>query len=454
MNNYKIFRLSFIVAIFFMGSCNKADVTKTELVSKMAKNYSGQYLRNYYTLLCKISKSTPGFFPPQVARAYGYTGIASYEAVVNGIDVSKTLQGQIIDFPNNAIPKPVFNTEYNWAISSNAATSEMIRKMFDQNISTANLHSIDSLETVQLNILSINVTSDIINRSVSYGKSVANAVYQYSLNDGGNKSYLDPFQLPFTLPVDSFCWIPTGALKTPISPFWGNNRPFLSQDITNTQPTAHLAFSTNPSSSFYKEAMDVYTQVKNNTSDQIEIVKFWADDPFQTCTPCGHTFNIMIQLLEENNATLEKSSVGFAALGICENDAFISCWKTKYTYILIRPVSYIKKYIDLSFSTVIGTPPFPAYSSGHSCEIGASTRVFIKLFANASGLYSFSDHSQLQYGFPIRNYSNFDDMATECANSRFYGGIHYDMDNIMGLQTGKAIGKNVNTLIRWPQNIQ
>lgn len=442
------------MTIFFTVSCNKADLPGTLLISKKTKSYSGQYLRNYYSLLCKISKSTPGFFPPQVARTYGYTGIANYEAVVNGIDDSKTLQGQIIDFPNNTIPKPVVNIEYNWAISSNAATSEIIRKMFDQKISDGNLHSIDSLELAQLATLSAGIGSDIINRSVAYGKAVATAVYHYSLTDGGNKSYMDPFQLPFTMPADSFCWIPTGSLKNPISPFWGNNRPFLNQDIANTQPIAHLPFSTNPSSSFYKEAMDVYTQVKNNSLDQLEIVKFWADDPFQTCTPCGHTFNIMIQLMEENNASLEKSSVGFAALGISENDAFISCWKTKYTYNLIRPVSYIQKYIEASFKTVIGTPPFPAYSSGHSCEMGASTRVFIKLFTNGSGFYSFSDHSQLQYGFPIRSYSNFDEMAAECANSRFYGGIHYNMDNVKGLQTGKAIGNNVNTLISWPQNIE
>ena len=43
----------------------------------------------------------------------------------------------------------------------------------------------------------------------------------------------------------------------------------------------------------------------------------------------------------------------------------------KYDYVLIRPVSYIQKYIDPSFKTVIGTPPFPAYTSGHSCEMGA-----------------------------------------------------------------------------------
>jgi len=448
-------RLLFLLLL--ITGCHKNDIPAIIPVvsaGKPAKSYSGQYLRSYYTLLCRISKSTSGFFPPQVARAYGYIGIANYEAVVNGIDSNKSLQGQITDFTIGTITKPLANKEYNWAISSNAATAEILRRMFEQKITPANLASIDSLENTQLTTLSTNVTADIVNRSKDFGKSVATSVYQYSINDGGNLSYLDPFQLPFTMPADDFCWIPTSSTMHSIAPKWGTNRPFLTQDVNNTQPSPHIAFSTDPSSSFYKEAMNVYTQVKNNTFDQVDIVRFWADDPFRTCTPCGHTFNIMIQLLEEDNASLEKSSVGFAALGIGENDAFISCWKTKFTYNLIRPVSYIKKYVDPTFNTVIGTPPFPAYTSGHSCEIGAGTRVFIKLFTNGNGYYSFSDRSQLQYGFPIRNYSNFDEMASECANSRFYGGIHYDMDNVKGLQSGKAIGNNVITMIHWPQNTQ
>jgi hypothetical protein len=76
--------------------------------------------------------------------------------------------------------------------------------------------------------------------------------------------------------------------------------------------------------------MVVYNQVKNNTHDQLEVVKFWADDPFSTCTPTGHTFNILTQLLEENRCTLAKSALAYAKLSIAENDAFIACWQGKY----------------------------------------------------------------------------------------------------------------------------
>lgn len=447
--------IALIATAVLIGCGGDDDPTDVGNVSsKPTNSYTGQSVRDYFALLCKVTKSTPGFFPPQAARAYGYVGVTAYEAVVHGIPGAKSLAGQLNGLPSSAIPSPDNNLEYNWEISSNAALAEMMRKMFEKKITDANRQSIDSIEQAHLQAMSAGVDQAIVDRSTQYGKSVATAIYEFSMSDGGHESYLDPFQLPYTPPVDSNCWVPTGAVTTPVSPSWANCRPFLQINVTGTQPTPPLKFSSVPGSGFHNEATQVYNQVMNNTHDQIEIAKYWADDPFNTCTPTGHTFNIMTQLLEEDRATLEKSSVGFAMLAIAENDAFIACWKSKYDYTLIRPVTYIKRYIDPNFATVIGTPPFPAYTSGHSAEIGAGSRIFIRLFTDGSGNYPFTDMSQLQYGFPARNYTNFNQMAQECADSRFYGGIHYPMDNLKGLQTGKAVGDNVFNRLQWPTDIR
>jgi hypothetical protein len=45
-------------------------------------------------------------------------------------------------------------------------------------------------------------------------------------------------------------------------------------------------------------------------------------------------------------------------------------------------------------------------------------------------------------------------MAKECANSRLYGGIHYEMDNQNGLLMGRGIGENVVKSINWPTDIK
>ncbi|MCB9186595.1 MAG: vanadium-dependent haloperoxidase [Flavobacteriales bacterium] len=435
------------VIVMLFSSCERYEpVTESQETAV----YSGDFLRQYYNLQCQITKETSGFFPPQAARAFAYVGIAAYEAVVPGIDGAKSLAGQINGLSANALPKPEADQAYNWSIAANAAVAETMRKMFDLNLSEENLQKINQMEEFNYNQRSAEFPLPVAERSVAFGKAIAEALYQFSMGDGGHQSYLDAFQLPYELPEGPNCWIPTGPVAHPISPYWAQCRPFLAVNISETQPPAPKAFSTDPQSEFYDQAMQVYNQVTNNSAEEIEIAKFWADDPFKTCTPAGHTFNIMTQLLEEVDASLAKCAVGYAKLGLAENDAFISCWVSKYEYDLIRPVSYIHQYIDPSFQTVIGTPPFPAYSSGHSCEIGVGEKVFTEMFTNGDGNYDLSDRTGLQYGFGIRHFTNFSDMSLECANSRFYGGIHYPMDNIEGLETGRKIGDNVVNLIQWP----
>ncbi|WP_147202605.1 vanadium-dependent haloperoxidase [Segetibacter aerophilus] len=443
-----------LLLLFIFSACTKEYYGNDEYSAGATYTYSGKYVRNYFTLLCKISKSTPGFFPPEVARAYGYVGIANYEAVVKGIPGAQSLGGQLNGLAASDIPQLPQNLPCNWGIASNAATADMMRKMFSKKITAVNAASIDSTEQANLKEMSVGSTPEMVSRSIQFGKQVAEAIYNYSLNDGGHEAYLDPFQLPYNMPPDPSCWVPTNATLHPISPYWGNNRPFIQASTANTQLYQPTQFSTSPTSDFYKGALEVYNQVKRNTPQQVEITKYWSDDPFNTCTPTGHTFNIITQLLEENNATLEKSSVAYAKLCIAENDAFVSCWKLKYKSVLIRPVSYIKQYIDPSFATVIGTPAFPAFTSGHSVEIGAGSKVFNEMFTNGSGDYNFTDYSQLQYGFAARHYNNFNEMAEECANSRLYGGIHYAEDNVKGLEQGRAVGSFVINSLNWPKNIR
>jgi hypothetical protein len=451
--------LVLFLAAFVVVACQKDEESNDSprgSVSPKARTYDGSFLQDFITLTCKVTETTDGFFPTQAARAYGYVGVTAYESVVYGINEAYKLEGQLAGFDEGSIPDPVAGEKYNWALACNAATAEMMRLMFDQNLSAENLSEINNLEASNFDQLSMGEAQPVIDRSVEYGRSVAEAIYQISTTDGGHESYLDPFQLPYQLADDDYCWVPTDAtFQNPLSPYWMNNRSFIENIVEESQPGPHLPFSTDPASDFYGQAMDVYDQVVNQNGDEERtIAEYWADDPFDTCTPAGHTFNIVNQLLGESSATLEKTAVGIGMMAVAENDAFIACWKSKYDYILIRPVSYIQQYIDPSFETVIGTPPFPAFTSGHSAEIGAGVKVLIHLFANANGDYTFTDLSQLQYGFSARTYDNFYEMADECALSRYYGGIHFEMDNEQGLDLGFAVGDAVLNRIAWPDNIQ
>jgi hypothetical protein len=369
---------------------------------------------------------------------------------VHGIDENYSLAGQLNQLERNLISKPIDGLTYHWAIASNAASAQIFRRLFEKRMMAEDRESLDQYEESIHTQLGQQTDVSVSERSKAWGKAIAEEIFTYSQSDGGHEAYLDPFQQPYSIPKDPYCWVPTGAVTNLLSPKWGNNRPFLLNNITRTKVAAPVAFSEKKESEFYQQAIQVYTQVSKNTTEHIEIAKYWSDDPFQTCTPAGHSFNILSQLLRKEKANLAEASIAYAMMGIAENDAFIACWKGKYEYILLRPVSYIQRYIDPQFTTILNTPPFPAYTSGHSTEIGAASRIFINRFTNGSGYYPFTDYSQLQYGLLARSFSHFDQLANECALSRLYGGIHYPMDNEKGLQLGRAIGDNVLNEISWP----
>ncbi|MBK8372726.1 MAG: hypothetical protein IPL20_15560 [Saprospiraceae bacterium] len=104
----------------------------------------------------------------------------------------------------------------------------------------------------------------------------------------------------------------------------------------------------------FNEAMEVYGTVTNNTPEQIEIAKYWADDPFMTCTPAGHTFNILTQVMREERVSLAKAAMSYARMCIAEMMPLSPAGR-QMRLLHIRPVTYIKRYIDPNFNTVIGT---------------------------------------------------------------------------------------------------
>jgi membrane-associated phospholipid phosphatase len=62
------------------------------------------------------------------------------------------------------------------------------------------------------------------------------------------------------------------------------------------------------------------------------------------------------------------------------NDAAVGAWYSKFYYNVERPVTYIKKMIDVNYKSNLDNPitgdigfvpPFPAFPSGHSTMGGA-----------------------------------------------------------------------------------
>ena len=127
-------------------------------------------------------------------------------------------------------------------------------------------------------------------------------------------------------------------------------------------------------------------------------------------------------------------------MGIAVTDSFIACWRTKYRYNLLRPVTYIKNVIDSGWTPLLTTPPFPEYTSGHSVQSAAAARVLTDLF----GKVSFTDRTHEARGLPARSFDSFREAAEEAAESRLLGGIHFRSAIERGLEQGDCIGRKVS----------
>jgi membrane-associated phospholipid phosphatase len=141
---------------------------------------------------------------------------------------------------------------------------------------------------------------------------------------------------------------------------------------------------------------------------------------------------------------LNQAAILLAKIGIALNDASIVCWRSKYLFNLIRPVTFINHYIDGSWATLITSPPFPSYTSGHSTFSGAAAGILTSELGSA---VSFSDSSKMADGFSPRSFSSFNAYAQQAAVSRLYGGIHYSFDNENGLICGQRIALHVEQLM-------
>ena len=85
--------------------------------------------------------------------------------------------------------------------------------------------------------------------------------------------------------------------------------------------------------------------------------------------------------MNQNKLTPQKAIQLYATLGIALNEALISCWKLKYTYNFLRPITFIQRHIEPHYNTLLDSPPFPEFPSGHSFQSGAGCEVLKAFFA-------------------------------------------------------------------------
>ncbi|MEI6409071.1 MAG: vanadium-dependent haloperoxidase [Bacteroidota bacterium] len=443
MKKIILFSLLACAAQFWIGCGSKQ---KDEPTFKTA-DFSAQLANDWFSLTLQITKETSGFTPPVAARSFGYTGLTLYEAVVGGMPEYRSLQGHLNGLVADALPAPVANQTYHWGICANRALAYLTANLYKM-ASAENLAKITALEKQYEAQFSADVSTDVFDRSKDYGEAIGKAMYVYAQGDGQSDAYTSNYPASYVVPKFAGAWVPTPPAYQPIpmQPYWGSVRTFAGGSMENSQPPAHPSYSTSPLSVFYAQALEVYTVTSNLTDEQTKIAQFWSDEPGKTATPPGHSISILKQVLDAKKSDLAVAAEAYAKVGMGLHDAFVSCWKCKYDFNLLRPISYIRERIDPSYNSLLTTPPFPEFTSGHSVQSGATAQILSELFGYNVGFTDQTHVGRTDIDGSPRHFDSFFDAANEAAISRLYGGIHYRAGIELGLEQGVQVGKMVSAL--------
>jgi hypothetical protein len=388
------------------------------------------------------------FSPPVASRIYAYMSIAAYEVAILGVSGYNSLSGQLTGF--ETVPSPEEGKTYCYPLASIQAVLQVGRTL---------VFSEDKMDEFYIAIMQefrdTGIPDDVFDRSIAYGTKVADHVIAWSSKDNYKQSRSFP---KYSIQEDASTWKPTPpAYMDAVEPHWNTIRPFAIDSAQQFTPVPPTPFSSKKDSQFYKEAMEVYDMIKNQTPEQREIAFFWDCNPFmmnvkghvmfatKKISPGGHWINITNVACKKQNATFVQSAEAYARVSIALADAFISCWDEKYRSKLIRPETYINQYIDNEWVPVLQTPPFPEYTSGHSVISAASAVTLTQLFGDN---FAFTDSTEIEFGLTARSFKSFIEASEEAAISRMYGGIHYRPAVEVGKKEGSELGRYILSKVK------
>lgn len=398
------------------------------------KKYDAGVPTAWFSLLADLSRSTP-YPPPQIIRILSYSGMALYESVVPGMpsyqSMYKYFTGNSIDFENKK--------EYYWPACANAAIASTASRIIKNYNPNANLSSLQQLEASFNNSFQNEVSAEQLELSIAFGKHVADVIYAWSTTDGtlnanGTLASCAPY-IPLGGPGN---WVPTFPGFFPAAgACQGSLRTFYTDVVNISLPPAPPTYSTDPSSDFYKAANEIYTMSLTLTPDDRRLSLAWRDITGNYNTP-AHFAKLTTQIISKENRNLEEASEIYAKTFCSMFDAVAAVFKGKFTYSLLRPITYIRGVMGYSsWTTVIPTPQHPSYPSTSACAAAAAVEVLEQSFGDQ---YALIDSTQKTL-HGTWSYISLDGLLQDVGKSRLVSGINFRFSVSAAFNQGRQVGQ-------------
>lgn len=423
--------------------------------------------------------------PPVASRLLAYASVAMHEGLAATLPDMPSLAGAANGLP--VMPAVERGQRYDPTVTAVIAERTLLDSLMGQALPSTKAtlgRLVDSLVADRM----VNGVDDVVHeRSAALGTAIGNTVVAWARADG----FAETRGRPYTPPVGEGLWgneaqrhlgatqsysgasefvgldNPANVLrpgeasdrglilsrpKAPGSsempalniigitePYWNTVRPFMLRQWNECPIADPPPYSADTSSALYRESMAVYEAGRNLTPEQRTIGLYWADNPGETGTPAGHWLAIAGQMVSQRDLDAPAAARLFVATTTAIADAFIAVWGYKFQYNLLRPRTYIRRFIDPEWEPMITTPPFPEYPSGHSSQSGAAATAIAALIGDGP----FEDSTSVAIGHEVRRFRSFLEAADEAMNSRLYGGIHFPVGNTAGREVGLCIGRLV-----------
>ncbi|WP_291862968.1 Ig-like domain-containing protein, partial [Accumulibacter sp.] len=279
--------------------------------------------------------------------------------------------------------------------------------------------------------------------AIALGRAIADDIIALRKGDG-----FDDF-VDFTGSTAPGQWQASAPIyAVALLPQWADLQPFAMSSPSEFRPPAPPALDSATYTADFAEVKTLGSATGSTRSaEQTEIARFWADGA-GTDTPPGHWNRIAATLATAQGNSLAANARLFAQLNVALADASIAAWDAKYHYTAWRPITAIRAAdtdgndataADAAWTSLLITPPFPEYVSGHSTYSGAAEAVLASAFGTST---AFTIDSEGLPGIE-RSFANVHAAAEEAGRSRIYGGIHFEFANQAGLVAGRALGQKV-----------
>ncbi len=443
-SSHKIRRISFgttvlagTVILFYIFGCYSSRTAEEEDEVAIALDW------NKFVLVAEMH--TEGYRGPVVSRAYGYIGLAAYEASLPGL--AGNFQSFSSRFEGLILPDAPPVEQFDIRTSLNACYATILSKFFLSAPDPTRREFAKLAERWEM-VIGDKMDSTSIRLSKAFGREVAIAVYTWSSTDSlGFRANHHNYDRNYVPPVGDGKWVASMDFPMPpLLPYWGKVRPFVIA-TSSYQAKTLPAYSTQTNQSFYVQALELISLNKPLSAENQWIAEFWNDDhPGLTFTPPGHWLAITNQVIEKEHPPIEKTMETYLRVGFALGDAMIASWYNKYEFNLERPETYIQKHIDPTWRPFSPSPSFPSYPSGHALMGAASAEVLTAMYGPGYKMTDNSHFGREEFAVKPRSFNSFDQMAKENALSRILLGVHWRMDAEEGLRLGALIGKQVNQL--------